>query len=158
VSHCHFIIVIWKVIIIYFFATNVEAGERSHMWGSITTQSLVNHRITSQCLLSSLRSKLWHPALEDAASCEISAVIHFPHTKNMSATEILNELSTVYGQKAMSKGNVRQWCRMSKKMANQSSRRVKWWAICTEWWSCPDDLTALEKEAFKWGSNVILVN
>jgi hypothetical protein len=40
------------------------------------------------------------PAVDDPASCEIGAVNHFLHTKNMSAA--------VYGQNVMSEGTVRQ--------------------------------------------------
>jgi hypothetical protein len=54
------------------------------------------------------------PATDSPASCEILAVIHFLHTKNMSATEIHRELCAVYGQNVMSEGTVRQWCRMFK--------------------------------------------
>jgi hypothetical protein len=38
------------------------------------------------------------PAIDNPASCEIRAVMHFLHAKNMSAAEILRELCvTVYG-------------------------------------------------------------
>jgi hypothetical protein len=38
------------------------------------------------------------PAIDNPASCEIYAVIHFRHAKNMSATEIHRELwAAVYG-------------------------------------------------------------
>jgi hypothetical protein len=55
------------------------------------------------------------PVIYNPASCEIHAVIHFLHTKNMSAVEIHHELCTeVYSLKVISEGNVRQWCRMFK--------------------------------------------
>jgi transposase len=54
------------------------------------------------------------PVIDNPASCEIRAVICFPHTKNMSAAEIHHELCTVYGQNVMSEGTVRQWCEMFK--------------------------------------------
>jgi hypothetical protein len=53
-------------------------------------------------------------AIDNPASCEILAVIHFLHAKNMSAAEICLELRAVYGQNVMSGGTVRQWCRMFK--------------------------------------------
>jgi hypothetical protein len=55
------------------------------------------------------------PAIDSPTSCEICAVIiHFLHTKNMSAAEIHHGLSMVYGQNVMSEGTVRQWCRLFK--------------------------------------------
>jgi hypothetical protein len=54
------------------------------------------------------------PATDNHANCEIHAVIHFLHAKNMSAAEIHHELCEVYGQNVMSEGPVRQQCRMSK--------------------------------------------
>jgi hypothetical protein len=55
------------------------------------------------------------PEIDNPASCEIHALIHHPHAKNMSAAEILRELcATVYGQNVMSEGSVRQWCKMFK--------------------------------------------
>jgi hypothetical protein len=53
-------------------------------------------------------------AIDNPASFKIHAVIHFLHAKNMSAAEIRRELFSVYGQNVMSKGTVRQWCRMFK--------------------------------------------
>jgi hypothetical protein len=52
--------------------------------------------------------------IDNSASCEIRAVIHFIHAKNMSAAEIHCELCAVYVQNIMTEGNVRQWCRMFK--------------------------------------------
>jgi transposase len=52
--------------------------------------------------------------IDNLASCKIYDVIHFLHTKNMSAAEIHQELCMVYGQNVMSEGTVRQWCRMFK--------------------------------------------
>jgi transposase len=52
------------------------------------------------------------PATDNPTSCKIRAVIHFLHAKNMSAAEINRELCMLYGQKVMSEGTVRQWCRM----------------------------------------------
>jgi hypothetical protein len=54
------------------------------------------------------------PAIDNPTSCEIHAVVHFLHAKNMSAEEIHRELCAVYGQNVMSAGIVRQWCRMFK--------------------------------------------
>jgi transposase len=55
------------------------------------------------------------PAIDNPTSCEIRAVIHFLHTKNMSAVEIHHELcAVVYGQNLMSEGTVRQWYRIFK--------------------------------------------
>jgi hypothetical protein len=50
--------------------------------------------------------------IDNPASCEICAVIHFLCSKNMSAAEIHRELCVVFGQNVMSEGTVRQWCRM----------------------------------------------
>jgi hypothetical protein len=47
------------------------------------------------------------PAIDNPTSCEIRAVTHFLHTKNMSAEEIHHELCTVYSQNVMSEGSVR---------------------------------------------------
>jgi hypothetical protein len=53
------------------------------------------------------------PAIDNPTSCEILALIHFLHAKNMSAAEIHHELCVVvYGQNVMSEGTVRQYCRM----------------------------------------------
>jgi hypothetical protein len=42
------------------------------------------------------------PAVDNTASCEIRAVIHFLHAKNMSGAEIHRELCAVYRQNVMS--------------------------------------------------------
>jgi transposase len=54
------------------------------------------------------------PATDNPASCKIHTVIGFLHAKNMSATEIHQELCAVYGRNVMSEGIIRQWCRMFK--------------------------------------------
>jgi hypothetical protein len=54
------------------------------------------------------------PAIDNAASCEIRAVIRFLHAKNMSAVEVHRELCAVYGQNVTSEGTVRQWSSMFK--------------------------------------------
>jgi hypothetical protein len=46
------------------------------------------------------------PAIDNPASCEIRAVIHFLCAKNMSAAEIHHQLCVVYGQNVMSEGTV----------------------------------------------------
>jgi hypothetical protein len=62
------------------------------------------------------------PAIDNPAICEIHAVIHFFHGKNMSAVEIHHKLCMVYGH-VMSEGTVTQWCRMFKDgWANKCSR------------------------------------
>jgi hypothetical protein len=80
------------------------------------TRCPVNHHATSH-LVFVLLSTVWvtlSPAIYNPASCKINAVIHFLHTKNVSAVEIYCESCTVYGQNVMTEGNVRQWCRMLK--------------------------------------------
>jgi hypothetical protein len=52
--------------------------------------------------------------IDNPVSCEIRAVIHFLHAKNMSAAEIHRALCVIYGQNVMSEGAVRQWCGMFK--------------------------------------------
>jgi hypothetical protein len=52
------------------------------------------------------------PAIGTLRSCEIRAVVLFLHAKIMSAAEIHRELCAIYGQKVMSEGTLRQWCRM----------------------------------------------
>jgi predicted transcriptional regulator len=52
--------------------------------------------------------------IDNPTRCEIRPVIHFLHTKNMSAVEIHCELCLVYSQNVMSEGTVRQWCRIFK--------------------------------------------
>jgi hypothetical protein len=54
------------------------------------------------------------PAIDNPASCEIQAVIHFPHAKNISAAEIHHELCAIYGQNVMSEKTLRQWYTMFK--------------------------------------------
>jgi hypothetical protein len=54
------------------------------------------------------------PVIDDPNSCRIHAVISFLHAKNMSDTEIHQELCVVYGRNVMSEGTVRQWRRMFK--------------------------------------------
>jgi hypothetical protein len=50
------------------------------------------------------------PATDNPASRKIHTVIHFLHTKNMSAAEIHCELCVIYSHNVMSDGTVRQWC------------------------------------------------
>jgi hypothetical protein len=54
------------------------------------------------------------PVIDNPASCKILAVIHFVHTRKISAAEIQNELCMVYGKNVMSEGPVRRWCRVFK--------------------------------------------
>jgi hypothetical protein len=55
------------------------------------------------------------PVIDNPICCEICAVIHFLHAKNMSAAEIHCELcAAVYGQNVKSKVTVRQRCRIFK--------------------------------------------
>jgi hypothetical protein len=54
------------------------------------------------------------PVIDNPSSCEIRAVIRVLCAKNVSAVEIHHELCAVYDQNVMSKGTVRQWCRMFK--------------------------------------------
>jgi hypothetical protein len=54
------------------------------------------------------------PVIDKPISCEICAVIHCLCARNVSAAEIHSKLCTLYGQKGMSKGTVRQWCTMFK--------------------------------------------
>jgi hypothetical protein len=57
---------------------------------------------------------MMYPAISNPAICEIHAVIHFLHAKNMSAAEIHRELYAVCSQNVMNEGTVRQWGRMFK--------------------------------------------
>jgi hypothetical protein len=52
--------------------------------------------------------------IDNHASYEIHALIHFLHAKSMSAAEIHHELCAVCGQNVMSEGTIKQWCRMFK--------------------------------------------
>jgi hypothetical protein len=72
--------------------------------------------------------------IENPARCEIHTVIRFLHANNMSAMEIHRQLCAIYGQNAMSEGNVRQWCRMFKDGQTNvhDEERSGWAAICTE--------------------------
>jgi transposase len=65
-------------------------------------------------VLVSAEGVMMCPATDKPDSCEIYAVIHFLHAKNMSAEEIHRELCTVYGQNIMNEVTVRQWCRRFK--------------------------------------------
>jgi hypothetical protein len=71
------------------------------------------------------------PAIVNPANCEIRAVIHFLHIKNMSAAEIHRQLCAVCGQNVMSEGTLRQLCRMFKDERTnvQQTKRTKWSAI-----------------------------
>jgi hypothetical protein len=61
--------------------------------------------------------------IDNLVSFEIRTVIHFLHTKNITAVEIHRELCMVYGQNVMSEGTVRLWCRMFKdRQVNKCSR------------------------------------
>jgi hypothetical protein len=51
-------------------------------------------------------------AIDNPTSCKICVVIHFLHTKNMSAAEIHCVLCAVYSQNVMTNGTLRQWCKM----------------------------------------------
>jgi transposase len=53
-------------------------------------------------------------AINDFARYEIRVIIRFLHPNNMSFVKIHRELCAVYCNKRMSKGTVRQWCRMFK--------------------------------------------
>jgi hypothetical protein len=54
------------------------------------------------------------PVIDNPARCELRAVIHFLHAKNITA-ELHHELcAAVYVQNIMSEGTVRQYCRMFK--------------------------------------------
>jgi hypothetical protein len=46
--------------------------------------------------------------INNPASCDICAVIHFLHAKRTSAAEIHRELCAVYGQNVIGKRPVRQ--------------------------------------------------
>jgi hypothetical protein len=48
------------------------------------------------------------PEIDNPADCEIRAVIHFLHAKNVSAAESHPELCTVYSQNVKSEGTLRQ--------------------------------------------------
>jgi hypothetical protein len=54
------------------------------------------------------------PAIANPASCEIRAVIHYLHAKNMSAAEIHRELCSTYGQNMMSEGTISLWAECSR--------------------------------------------
>jgi hypothetical protein len=75
--------------------------------------------------------------IDNLTSCNIRTVICFLHANNISAVEIHHELCmVVYGQNVLSKGTVRQWCRMLEDEWTSSWWRVKWSAFCSEWSSC----------------------
>jgi hypothetical protein len=85
------------------------------MFGHMT-HWLVNHHITGHTVFVFISTEwvMMCPTIDNPASCEICAVIHFLHAKNMSAVEIHRKLCTVYGQNVMSEGTVTQWCRLFK--------------------------------------------
>jgi hypothetical protein len=98
------------------------------------THCLVNHHITGHLVfvLVSIAWDMTSPAIDNPATCEIRAVIHFLHTKNVSAAEIHRELCTVYGQNVIVK---EQWSRIFKDgRPNKCSRwRVKWSSGYMQW-------------------------
>jgi hypothetical protein len=67
-------------------------------------------------------------AIENPASCELHAVIHFLHAKNMSAAEINRELCpVVYGQNVLDEGtqDIRAECsKMGEQMITMKSEVV----------------------------------
>jgi hypothetical protein len=65
-------------------------------------------------VLVSRKRVMISPAIDNPGSSEIHAVIHFLHTKIMSATEICHELCMIYGRNVTSEGTMRQQCRMFK--------------------------------------------
>jgi hypothetical protein len=48
------------------------------------------------------------PAIDNPATCEISAVIRFLHGNNISATEIHSELLAICRQNVMSEGTYKK--------------------------------------------------
>jgi hypothetical protein len=48
---------------------------------------------------------MW-PVIDNPASCEIRAVIHSLHAKNMGAVKIHSELCMVYGQNVTNEGTL----------------------------------------------------
>jgi hypothetical protein len=44
------------------------------------------------------------PVIDNLASSEIHTFIHFLHSNNMSAAEVLHELCMIYGKNIMSEG------------------------------------------------------
>jgi hypothetical protein len=88
------------------------------------THCLVNSHITGHIVfvLVSTESVMMCLAVDNHASCEISAVIRFLHAKNTSDAEIYRKLCADYGQN-MSEGTARKWCRMFRDWrANKCSR------------------------------------
>jgi hypothetical protein len=74
------------------------------------------------------------PAIDNPTSCKICTLICLLNAKNVSAVEIPCELCEVYRQSVMSKGTIRQWCRMFKGgQANvHDEERSGQPAICSE--------------------------
>jgi hypothetical protein len=92
-------------------------------------------------------------AIDNHASCEIRAVIHFLHAENMSAVEIHCELCTaVYGQNVMSEGTVRQWCRIFKDGRGQTNvhgeERSGWKSVVSDDLATSVDHKICERQNF----------
>jgi hypothetical protein len=105
------------------------------------THCLVNHHVTGHLvfILISTEWVMMCLAIDNPTSCEICALMFFLHTLNMRAVEIHRELCVVvYGQNVVNEGTSRQWCRIFRDgQVNKCSRwRMKWSAICSEWWAC----------------------
>jgi hypothetical protein len=72
------------------------------------------------------------PAINNPASFEIRAVIHFLRAKSMSAAKIHRELCAVHGQNVICEGTVRQCCtmfkdgRINEQMFTMKSEMVGW--------------------------------
>jgi hypothetical protein len=103
---------------------------------------LANHHITGHLVFVFVSTELvmmvmMCPVIDNPTSSEIRPVISFLQAKNMNAVEIHSELCVIYGQNVMRVGTVRQWCRMFKdgRASKCLWSRVKWSAICSEWWS-----------------------
>jgi hypothetical protein len=50
--------------------------------------------------------------IQNAAECEVRAVIRFLNAQNVRPVEIYRQLIAVYGEGVMNGSSVRQWCRM----------------------------------------------
>jgi hypothetical protein len=61
-----------------------------------------------------LISTVMCPVIDNPTSCEICAVVHFLHPRNVRVAEDHSELRVVYGKNVISEGAARQWCRMFK--------------------------------------------
>ena len=63
--------------------------------------------------------------IENAASCEVRAVIKFLNARNVRPCDIHRQLKEVYGDNVMDESSVRRWCR-NFNLGRENTWEFKW--------------------------------